>query len=57
MLFINFRKDYDSVRMEVLHNILIESGITMKLVRLLKMCLHETYGSLDRQAFVWQVSY
>jgi hypothetical protein len=43
-LFIDFRKSYDSVRREVLYNILIEFGIPMKLVRLVKMCLNETYS-------------
>jgi len=38
-LFIDFKKAYDSVRREALYNILIESGIPMKLVRLIKMCL------------------
>jgi hypothetical protein len=33
----------NSVRREVLYNILIEIGIPMKLVRLIKMCLNETY--------------
>ena len=42
-LFMNFKKAYDSVRREVLYNILIESGITMKVVKLIKMCLNETY--------------
>jgi hypothetical protein len=41
-LFIDFRKAYDSVRREVLYNILIEFGITRKLVGLIKMCLNET---------------
>jgi hypothetical protein len=41
-LFIGFKKAYDSVRREVLYNILIEFGIPMKLVRLIKMCLSET---------------
>ena len=36
-LFIDFKKAYDSVRREVLYNILIEFGISMKIVRLLKM--------------------
>jgi len=35
-LFIDFKKSYDSVRREVLYNILIEFGIPMKLVRLIK---------------------
>ena len=30
--------------MEVLYNILIEFGIPMKLIRLMKMCLTETYS-------------
>ena len=42
-LLIDFKKGYDSVRREVLFNILIEFGITMKLVRLIKMCLNATY--------------
>jgi hypothetical protein len=33
-LFIDFKKAYDSVRREVLYNILIEFGFPMKLVRL-----------------------
>jgi len=41
-LFIDFKKAYDLVRREVLYNILIEFGIPMKLVRLIKMCLNET---------------
>jgi hypothetical protein len=31
------------VRREVLYNILIEFGVPMKLVRLIKMCVSETY--------------
>jgi len=43
-LFIDFKKAYDSVRREVLFNILIEFGIPMKVVRLIKMCLTEMYS-------------
>jgi hypothetical protein len=44
-LFIDFKKAYDSVGRQVLYNILIEFGIPMKLVRLIKMCLNETVKS------------
>ena len=43
-LFEHFKKAYDSVRREVLYNILIEFCIPMKLVRLIKMCVNETYS-------------
>jgi hypothetical protein len=43
-LFIDFKKAYDSVKREVLYNILLEFGIPKRLVRLIKMCLHETYS-------------
>jgi hypothetical protein len=45
-LFIDFKKAYDSVRREVLCNILIEFGVPKKLVRLIKMCLNETYSQV-----------
>jgi hypothetical protein len=38
-LFVDFKKAYDSVRKEVLYSILIEFGVPVKLVRLIKMCL------------------
>ena len=43
-LFIEFKKAYDSVRREVLYKILIEFGISRKLVRLIKRSLTETYS-------------
>jgi hypothetical protein len=45
-LFIDFKIAYDSVRTEVLYNIVIEFGIPRKLVRLIKMCLNETYNKI-----------
>jgi hypothetical protein len=43
-LYIDLEKAYDSVRREILYNILIEFGIPMKLVRLIKMSLDEPMG-------------
>jgi sorting nexin-29 len=45
-LFIHFKKAYDSVRREVLYNILIEFAIPRKLVGLIKMCLNKTYSTM-----------
>jgi hypothetical protein len=45
-LFIDFKKAYDSITREVLYIILIEFGIPKKLVRLIKMCLNETYSKV-----------
>ena len=43
-LFIDLKKAYDSVRWEVLYNILMEFWVPQKLVRLIKMCLTATYS-------------
>jgi hypothetical protein len=43
-LFVDCKKVYDSVRMEVLYNIVIKFGIRLNLIRLIKMCLNETYS-------------
>jgi hypothetical protein len=43
-LFIDYKKAYDSVRGEVLYNVLSEFGIPKKLVRIIKLCLTETYS-------------
>jgi hypothetical protein len=45
-LFIYFKKAYDSVSKEVLYNTLIDICVPMKLVRLIKMCLNETYSKV-----------
>jgi hypothetical protein len=45
-LFIGLKKAYDSVKREVLYNILLEFGIPKKLVRLIKMCINETYSKV-----------
>ena len=38
------KKAYHSVRREVIYNILTEFGILRKLLRLIKMCLNQTYS-------------
>jgi hypothetical protein len=43
-LFIDFNKACDSAGREVLYNILIQFQVSMKPVRLIKMCLNETYS-------------
>jgi hypothetical protein len=43
-LFIAFKKAYDSVTWDVLYNIHSEFGTPVKLVRLIKRCLYETYS-------------
>jgi len=45
-LLIDFKKAYDSVRRGILYNILIEFDIPMKVVRVIKMCLNETFWSV-----------
>jgi hypothetical protein len=42
----DFKKAYDSVRKDVSYTILIEFGVPMKLFRLIKMCLNETYSKV-----------
>ena len=42
-LFLYFKKAYDSVRRDVLPNILFEFGIPMKMVRVIKICLNWIY--------------
>ena len=46
-LFIEFKKAYDSARREVLYNILIEFGIPIKPLRLMKMCLNDIHGRVQ----------
>jgi hypothetical protein len=39
-------KKNESVRREILYNILIDYGVPVKLVRPIKMCLNETYSTV-----------
>jgi hypothetical protein len=42
-LFIDFKKAYDSVKKEVSYNILMEVGAHINIIKLIKMCLNDTY--------------
>jgi transposase len=44
MVFIVFEKASDSIRREISYRVLIDFGVLTKLVRLIKMCLNETYS-------------
>jgi hypothetical protein len=46
LLFIDVKRAFDTVRREVLYNILIEFDIPRKLVSLIRMCLSETYSRI-----------
>jgi len=50
-LSVDFKKAYDSIIRGVLYNILIEFGIPMQLVGLIKMCLNKTFSRVwvDKQ--------
>jgi len=43
-VFKELKKAYDSVRQGILYNILIEYGIAMRLAKVIKMFLSETYS-------------
>ena len=45
--FIDLKRAYDSVWREILYNILIQFGISMKLVRLIKICLTEVHSTVQ----------
>jgi hypothetical protein len=45
-LFIDFKKAYKLIKREVLYNTLVEFGTPKKLVKLIKMCLNETYSKV-----------
>jgi hypothetical protein len=45
-LFIDLQEACDSVKVEVLYNILLEFDISKNQVRLVKICLNETYSKV-----------
>ena len=47
-LFLDFKEACNSVRREVLYNTVVEFGIPVKLVRLIKVCLNEICSRVNR---------
>jgi len=45
-LYVDFEKSCDSVKREVLYNILTEIFVPMKLLRLTKVCLNEIHSKV-----------
>jgi hypothetical protein len=45
-LYIDLKKAYDSIKREVLYNVLLEFGVPKNLVRLIKMRLNKTYSKV-----------
>jgi len=45
-VFVGYKQANDSVRMEVLYNILFEYCAAMNMVRLIKLCLNEIYSKV-----------
>ena len=43
-LFVDFKKDCDSVMMEVMCNILFHFGIPVEMVKVIKRCQNKTYN-------------
>jgi hypothetical protein len=43
-LFTDFKIAYNTIKRKILYNILLGFGIHKKLVRIIKMCLNETYS-------------
>jgi hypothetical protein len=46
---LDVKKYYDSMRREVLYNTVVEFGVHMKLVRLIKMRLNETFSKVRKK--------
>jgi hypothetical protein len=46
-LFVEFKNTCDSVRREILYTYLTDSGVSMQLVRVIEVCLNETYNNVN----------
>jgi hypothetical protein len=55
-LCIDFKIAYDSFKREALYSILLECGIPKKLVRLIKICLNETYSKMRQIHFQYMLA-
>jgi hypothetical protein len=44
-IMVHLKKGYESIRKDILYNILSDFGILMELVMLIKMCLNDTHSN------------
>jgi hypothetical protein len=56
-IFIDFTKTYDSVRRQGLYSTLIQFGVAMKLVQLIKMCLNERCSKVHTGKHLSDINY
>jgi hypothetical protein len=54
-LFMDFKETYDTVRSEVLYNILVVFGIPMKLIRLVNVYLSEISSRVKRLSDMFRI--
>ena len=54
-IFIDLKEAYDSFGREVLCNILIQFGFLLEMIRLIKLCLNETYSRVTVGKYLYDL--